>query len=146
VEDLVIARRLVSFGAVLVVAAALAGCGERVKDPDNELPSGVVDTPKAGAVLRPGKTLVGGWAMDDSGVAEVRLYFDGHFKDSARLNVARPDVGRAIPQYARRGDIYGWNIEADFGMEPGSHTILVQAVDESGATHDIGVIPVSIPK
>jgi hypothetical protein len=31
-------------------------------------------------------------------------------------------------------------------MAPGPHVILVQAVDDSGATRDIGVITVTVPQ
>lgn len=132
--------------ALLIAVATLPACVERAKNPENELPRGIVDVPRPGDVLRPGKTLVGGWALDDSGVAEIRIYFDGHYKASARLNVARPDVGQAYPRYARPGDIYGWNLEVDFGTTPGSHTILCQAIDDNGAPRDIGVVDVVIPE
>ena len=58
----------------------------------------------------------------------------------------RPDVAKALPRYARRGDIHGWNALIDFGMAAGPHTILIQAVDDSGATRDIGVVPVTVPQ
>jgi hypothetical protein len=132
-------------GALVVATASWAACTERAKNPDNELPQGELDAPKTGDILRPGKTLVGGWAIDDAGVAEIRIYFDGRYKASARLNVARPDVTRAHPRYARRGDISGWNVALDFGISPGPHTILAQAVDDNGATRDIGVVSVVIP-
>jgi hypothetical protein len=132
-------------GTLMLAGVAISACVERAKEPGNELPQGYVDAPKPGDVLQPGKTRVGGWALDDSGVAEVRIYFDGRYKASARLNVARPDVGRIHPRYARRGDIYGWNLNVDFGTSPGTHTIVVQAVDDNGATCDIGIVPVVIP-
>ena len=132
-------------GTLVFLVASLPACAERAKNADNELPQGAVDVPRPGDVLRPGKTLVGGWALDDSGVAEIRIYLDGHYKSSARLNVARPDVAKVHPRYARRGSIHGWNVEVDFGTSPGSHTILFQAVDDNGATRDIGIVPVVIP-
>jgi hypothetical protein len=106
----------------------------------------VLDTPKAGDTLRPGPTLVGGWAADDSGVTEIRIFFDGHFQARTTLTVARPDVARVLPKYPRAGDIYGWNALVDFAATSGAHTILVQAVDNAGATRDIGVVPVTGPR
>jgi hypothetical protein len=138
-------RTAVHIYALLFAVASLSACVERAKNPENELPQGTVDMPKSGDVLRPGKTLVGGWALDDSGVAEIRIYLDGRYKASARLNVARPDVAQAHPRYARRGDIYGWNVEVNFGTSPGPHTILCQAIDDNGAPRDIGTVPVVIP-
>lgn len=129
-----------------LVTVAFPGCGPGIRNPGNELPSGLVDVPKAGATLRPGPTLVGGWAVDDSGIREVRVYFDGRFKASTVLTVARPDVAKAMPRYARADALHGWNVLVDFGMAPGAHTLLVQAVDDHGATRDIGVISVTVPE
>jgi hypothetical protein len=129
-----------------VLVAVLSACVDPPPDPANELPIGVVDTPAAGEVLRPGPTMVGGWAADDTGILEVRIYFDGRFVTRATPTVARPDVAKALPKYARTGDLYGWNVAVDFAATPGAHTILAQAVDRSGATRDIGVIPVTVPR
>jgi hypothetical protein len=125
---------------------SLGACREPAKNPRNLLPYGYVDTPKAGDVLRPGKTLVGGWALDDTGVAEVRVFFDGRYKASAPIAAARPDVGKVMPQCARQRNICGWNLLVDFGLVAGEHTILVQAIDDMGASRDIGTIPVTIPR
>jgi hypothetical protein len=139
-------KRYATATLLALVTMTLPGCGPGINNPGNELPSGVVDEPKAGATLRPGPTLVGGWAMDDSGIREIRVYFDGRFKTSTVLAVARPDVAKARPRYARPDAMHGWNVLFDFGMAPGTHTLLVQAVDDQGATRDIGVIPVTVPE
>lgn len=130
--------------ALLVVCAA--GCTGNPKNPKNELPTGFLDLPANGAVLQPGPTHVGGWAVDDTGVAEVRIYFDLKYAGSTTLSVARPDVSKAMPTHARGTDIHGWNAYIDFGREPGGHTILAQAVDSHGATRDLGMVTVTIPK
>jgi hypothetical protein len=132
--------------AVMAAVVVLPGCTDPPPSPDNELPIGVVDVPRAGDVLRPGPTIVGGWAVDDTRVVEIRVYFDGRFAARATPTVARPDVAKAMPAYARPGDMYGWNVSVDFGATGGAHTILAQAVDTLGATRDIGVIPVTVPR
>jgi len=126
--------------------AVTAACGNRDLDPANELPFGVIDVPAAGTTLRPGPTVVGGWALDDSGIAEIRVYFDGRFVARATPDVPRPDVTQAYPKYARGGDRHGWNIEVDFAATPGPHTILAQAVDSQGATRDLGSVVVTAPQ
>lgn len=137
-------------GMVLVMLAlsalVLSGCRQSAPDPENELPFGVVEVPRPESVLRPGPTTVGGWALDDGGVREIRVYFDGRFKASTTAGIARPDVVSAWPRYAKAGEKSGWNVRVDFGMAPGPHTILVQAVDSHGATRDIGVVPVTTPR
>ena len=106
----------------------------------------MVDTLRAGDVLRPGPTLVGGRAGDDAGVSEIRIYSDGHFAARTTPDAARPDVARVLPKYACSGDLDGWNVQVDVAPTPGAHTILAQAVDASGATKDIGVIAITVPR
>lgn len=131
---------------LLATLVATTACVDPLPDPANELPIGFVDTPASGEVLRPGPTLVGGWAVDDTRVVEIRIFFDGRFAARSTVTVARPDVATALPKYARAGDLYGWNVLVDFAATPGAHTILAQAVDSSGATKDIGVIPITGPR
>lgn len=138
------------FGRVASVAALLtalvcAGCGAGAVPPRHEEPAGVVDVPRAGAILRPGPTLVGGWAVSETGIREIRVYFDGAFKARAALEVARPDVSKALPRYARPGDIHGWNLLVDFGMAAGDHTIRVDVVEQDGTATSIGAVPVTVP-
>jgi hypothetical protein len=128
--------------AAAVCAAALAACaplGER--DPANELPFGNVDLPAPGAQLS-ALSPVSGWALDDRGIREIRLYIDGHLANTCRLTQARPDVSQIFPQYARGRHRHGWVMLAGFDV-PGPHTIVVQAVDSDGATRDIGVLKVT---
>ena len=128
--------------AAAVCAAAVAGCapaGEH--DPVNELPFGNVDLPAPGAELT-ALSPVSGWALDDRGIREIRLYIDGHLANTCRLTQARPDVSQIFPQYARGRHRHGWVMLAGFDV-PGPHTIIVQAVDSDGATRDIGVLKVT---
>ena len=133
---------------MLTCALLAGGCrGERVPSRNNELPFGVVDLPKHGELV--GRTVdVVGWAMDDSAVAVVHAYVDGKYNASAHLTIVRPDVSKANPKYTRRDpsmtDIHGWRMTVDLGEKPGFHTILVQAVDDEGATRDLGSVMVTL--
>jgi len=122
---------------------ALGGCrGDRgVDDPANELPFGHVDVPAPGAQLT-AESPVSGWALDDRGVARIRVYVDGHLINSVAPTVVRPDVTQAYPKYSQANPKQGWVMLMGFDA-PGPHTILVQAVDTDGATHDIGTIAVT---
>jgi N-acetylmuramoyl-L-alanine amidase len=131
--------------AVLLAALTCDCGGNAAQRARHEPPTGVVDVPTAGAILRPGPTLVGGWAVDDTGVREIRVYFDGAFKARTILTVARPDVSKAMPRRARPGDIHGWNVLVDFGMAAGNHTIRVEMVAGDGTATSIGVVPVTVP-
>lgn len=127
--------------------ALAASCGRtrsesnRVLDPANELPWGHVDTPTAGQQVPP-SLIVGGWALDDRGVREVRLYIDNHIANTSPINTPRPDVSKAFAQYAHNTDLHGWTMSVDFDA-PGPHTLIAQAVDTDGATRDIAVIQVT---
>jgi hypothetical protein len=135
-------RRAARAALPLAVAAVLAGCSEKgVKDENNELPFGHVEVPAQGAEVKM-LTPVAGWAMDDRGIREIRLYVDNHIVNSGRTGQDRPDVSRAYPRYTRGDHHHGWTVLAGFDA-PGPHTILVQAVDSDGATRDIAVINVT---
>ena len=110
----------------------------RALDPSNELPFGHVDTPTDGASV-PSQVTLGGWAMDDHGIKQVRVYIDNHFADAAVDNTPRPDVTKVFPSYARGSDLHGWTMLISFDA-PGRHAVLVQAVDSDGATRDIGAL------
>ena len=131
--------------AVVAIAAA-ASCGStaggsasKEPDPNNELPLGYVDMPSANAVVPP-QFPAAGWALDDTGIDVVRLYVDGKYVSSVRLEADRPDVSKAFPQYTAEGNKHGWQamLKVD---RPGPHTLIVQAVDKAGATRDLGVVP-----
>jgi hypothetical protein len=137
-------RRRGSVACVALAALAFAGCSRGAKgldDPANELPFGHVDVPAAGSEVK-AESPVAGWALDDRGVTQIRVYVDNHIINSGALSEDRPDVSRIYPQYARGSHRHGFTLLAGFDA-PGPHTILVQAVDSDGATRDIGVIAVT---
>ena len=47
------------------------------RPPVNELPFGHVDTPPQGAQVK-AETGIAGWALDDRGIKEIRVYIDNH--------------------------------------------------------------------
>jgi hypothetical protein len=137
-------RRAVVVGSVLVLFAA-GGCRERqpnrALDPTNELPLGRADNPSEGQHLTR-ETSVGGWALDDRGIREIRVYIDGHLVNTGQVAVDRPDVSKAFPQYAHGTNLHGWSIPIRF-PSAGAHKLLVQAVDTDDATRDIAVLDVT---
>lgn len=132
------------FACSSVLLGALASaCGgasktEHALDPANELPFGMIGTPTDGAEV-PTQVLVGGWALDDRGVREVRLYVDGRIAEVTPLNTQRPDVSKVYPQYAHGTNLHGWTTTVVFYV-PGPHTLIAQAVDTDGATRDFGTL------
>jgi len=148
----IVARFL--FIVCMGVAAAGAACQQAAPpatsraaepDPKNELPFGFVDAPPQGAGV--GRQVqMYGWALDDQGVADVRVFVDGKYVTHTGFSVSRPDVAGAHPTYTHGNDKHGWAVTVALGpaFAPGAHTILVQAVDTLGATRDIGSVAVSV--
>jgi hypothetical protein len=138
--------------ALLVALPTVAGCQllpsqgrPSAPDPKNELPQGFIDAPATGAGVGRAVQMYG-WALDDGGVAEVRVYVDGRFAVRAPIDQKRPDVSKAYPDYAANTDVHGWavTVPLDASLSAGPHTIIAQAVDTQGATRDIGTITVSV--
>jgi hypothetical protein len=137
-------RRLIV--ALSVIAAGLAACsapGPASPDPDNALPFGYLDTPTNDQTV--GRQVqVSGWALDDSGVRDVRIFVDGRYRTSASLTVPRPDVTNAYALFANGTDVHGWSTIVDLGEQAVRHNIIAQAVDDQGATRDIGSVEVTV--
>jgi hypothetical protein len=87
---------------------------------------------------------VSGWAADDTEGVRVRIYVDHRFVAATDVTIARPDVTKAFPQYAWRGDVHGWRATVDLGPEDVPHVITAQAVDAGGAARDLGSIAVKV--
>ena len=130
-------------GCQYLGSTSTPGAGD--PDPKNELPIGFIDAPANGAGVSR-QIQMYGWAMDDQGVKEVRIYVDGKYVNKTTVSVARPDVTSAHPAYAHGNDTHGWAVTVMLSdvYQSGPHTILAQAVDTQGATHDIGTITVSV--
>ena len=121
--------------ALAALLLAAAGCRQPAQDPGpdpkNEIPFGFVEGPPAESTVKKQFTVIG-WAMDDEGVKEVRLYVDNKFVARSIVNQLRPDVTKAYPKYAASDKgFHGFAINATLAdvFENGPHTLLVQAVD-----------------
>jgi hypothetical protein len=141
-----VTRRQVMLLAGTFLSMACGACGgARIPEPSstNELPFGYLDSPKNGETV--GRTTtVTGWAMDDNRAIEVRVYVNGHYVAHAMTNRPRPDVSKKYPRYAQMGHPYGWSLDIDLGQKPGEREVLAQAVDDVGATRDIGTVVVYV--
>jgi hypothetical protein len=129
----------------VILSAAVAvgvGCAERAPDAANALPFGFLDSPSPGAPVAR-VTRVAGWALDDGAVRRVDVYVDGRFVGSATPALSRPDVAAAFPGHPG-GSQAGWELPVDLGTGSQPREILAQAVDDRGATRDIGVASVTV--
>jgi hypothetical protein len=87
-----------------------------------------------------------GWAIDDDAVVVVRIFVDSRYVTSFPVDEKRPDVAKAYPGYAAKGDGFGWHgtLELPATVSAGDHRLLVQAVDSHGLTRDIGVVSIVV--
>lgn len=127
--------------AVLLLLLSVPGCSRETPDGSpNAPPFGVVDRPRAREQV--GRVVdVSGWALDDRAVDSVQIHVDGQLKETVDVNIPRPDVTAAFPQFAEaaaaRGHRHGWTARVDVGPEPGPHQIKVLAVDDEGAIAEV---------
>jgi hypothetical protein len=139
--------RWLAAAVLLFTAACNRGVVSRDPDPRNELPFGYVDVPAQGSTVGY-QMQARGWALDDGGVSEVLIFLDNRFVGRTTMTESRPDVSRAYPKYANGSDVHGWTVLVPIGAGTlaGPHTILVQAVDDRGATRDIGTVSVELKR
>ena len=95
--------RALSFSILVLGTACHTGSGPASLKP---LPFGVMDEPRSGETLH-GAAQVRGWALSESGIAQVRIYVDRNYVASATLGADRPDVVKAFPAFASHPDA-GW--------------------------------------
>ena len=136
--------------ALLLVAASMvsrAGCagGAAPLDPNNQMPFGWMDAPEPNAAVKDGKVSTRGWALDDGEVKEMRFFVDGRFKVATPMTEPREDLKGPYPAFMRETNKHGWKIDVEVGTKSGAHTLIAQAIDDKGLTHDIASIQVSVP-
>jgi len=131
-----------------LLMAGVAGCAllQTSPDPKNELPFGWVDEPTNGQIER--NVTSHGWALDDNAVSKVNVYLDGHYIAQTNVAEARPDVTKIYPKYAHGNDAHGWKLIVPLPGDVvlGPHKLVFQAVDNQGATRDIGAIDVQLDR
>jgi hypothetical protein len=132
-----------------VLLACAAGCTSLQTGPDskNELPFGWVDEPTDGLAVERNVTSHG-WALDDNTVSKVHVYLDGHYLAQTTITEVRPDVSKTYPRYAHGNDTHGWRMAITLPRDVtlGPHKLVFQAVDNQGATRDIGTADVRLDR
>ncbi|CEQ10471.1 mannosyl-glycoprotein endo-beta-N-acetylglucosaminidase [[Clostridium] sordellii] len=77
---------------------------------------------------------VRGWALNNSGVKEVKIYVDGKYKGNAEIGKERLDVNTAYPGYpGGENSGYEMTIKKD-EMSPGKHELKVESIGNDGST------------
>ena len=111
------------------------------------LPSVVIETPAAGAVVNPGTLVVSGWTMDNTAaigtaIKSVQVMVDGTVVGNATYGINRQDVCNLYPGRPGCPNVgYTYSLSTT-GLGFGVHTITVSATD-SDAVPDTGTISVT---
>jgi N-acetylmuramoyl-L-alanine amidase len=135
---------------IIALGAALTACGQpsrsdapkRQKEV-NPRSIGMIDIPANGSTVDT-PVRVSGWALDESGVTGVRIYFDDELMLTAPIVTARPDVEKAFPKFASPGAIHGFESNIDAGAHAGYTVIRAVAIDGKGAQTEVYSITVKI--
>jgi hypothetical protein len=120
-----------------IVLAAACGRSEAPASGGKPAPSspiGFLNTPAEGQAIAPG-TFVSGWALDESGIADVSVTFDDGKKVPVRRGVDFPGVQAQHPNYPD-ADKAGY-IFAIPTMGPGPHSLTVVVKAKNGQTTQI---------
>lgn len=89
-----------------------------------------VDKPSDGETVS-GVLEVTGWALIPEGTRSVTVTLDGSTQFPAQINVPRPDVAQAHPQY--KNEKAGWMATIPLrDVNPGPHAISISAVSATG--------------
>ena len=97
-------------------------------------PFGFLDSPKEGASVKPG-TWSSGWALDDSGIADVTVRSEDGTTSPVARNQPFPGVAQAYPGFPNAD-------KAGFGfplpkLGPGAHTLTVTLIANDGGRTEI---------
>lgn len=142
--------RISLIGLVVIALAGLLGATKAprltraffTEDTGANPPSiGYIEWPKRNASVS-SVFAVEGWAADQDGVAEVRIYCDADRVAVVRPRFARPDVDAAFPNVAR--ERHGFNAELNVGSKIGPCVVRADVLDTRGAVTTVARARVSI--
>lgn len=113
--------------------------------PELNPPFGVLDTPVEGSVVS-GSIAVTGWALDDTGLANVKIYLNqgntlNYIGTAQFVEGARPDIALAYPEYPKNTQAgWGYMLLTHFLPDGGNGVFVLSAVatDLSGKTTILG--------
>ena len=112
---------------------------------DNDPPFGTFETPIHGSTVC-SSIPVTGWALDDTGVDNVKIYRDQgsglvYIGDAVLVEGARPDVAEKYPEYPNNTNAgWGYMMLTNFLPNSGNGTFVIHviATDRAGKTTTLG--------
>ncbi|URZ05236.1 Ig-like domain-containing protein [Clostridium felsineum] len=90
-----------------------------------------LDTPANNSTLTD-NLVIQGWALNSSGIREVKVFVDGNYIVNAQLSISRNDVTNAYPSYPHNVNAGFLSILSKNAFTQGNHTVKVQAIGNDG--------------
>ncbi|MHC1682356.1 MAG: Ig-like domain-containing protein [Clostridiaceae bacterium] len=93
-----------------------------------------IDSPQLNQLFDNKNVSVSGWALNASGIKDVKIYVDGAYKGTATYGHSRPDVSKIYPGYSD-GNKSGFSYNIDVNsISSGKHRISVYANGKNGTS------------
>lgn len=120
--------------SVATAAPASAAPGSSAVAGANKPPFGFLHSPEEGATVKPGAWAFG-WALDDSGIAQVTVRADTGSASAVALGQGFPGVAQSYPGYPDADKAgFGFAIPK---LDSGIHTLTVTLVAKDGGRTEI---------
>ena len=115
--------------------AAVAATGGGVTGGDvSKPPFGFLDTPKEGATVAPASWAFG-WALDDSGIAQITVSSETGVTSPVALNQTFPGVAQTYPNFPNTDHAgFGFPVPK---VDPGLHTLTITLIAKDGGRTEI---------
>nr|WP_308165781.1 Ig-like domain-containing protein [Clostridium algidicarnis] len=92
-----------------------------------------MDVPVAGEKVN-SEIIVKGWALNTSGIKQVKILVDGIYAGDAEYGLSRPDVKNAFPAHTNSSESgYSLNVSID-KFKAGEHIVTAEAVGMDGSS------------
>ena len=120
-------------GATPIVAVAATPGGLTGGDVSKP-PFGFLDTPKEGATVAPASWAFG-WALDDSGIAQITVSSETGVTSPVALNQTFPGVAQTYPNFPNTDHAgFGFPVPK---VDPGLHTLTITLIAKDGGRTEI---------
>lgn len=105
-----------------------------------------LEAPLNNSVVTTDVSEVFGWALNPSGIKEVKVYLDGSYAGNAQTGIIREDVNRVFPGY-KMGRESGFSYKLSLTMlQGGNHIITVDMIGNDGTKQTVTRTIKYVPK
>jgi hypothetical protein len=105
---------------------------------------GVIDMPADGARVRD-RLNIGGWVLWGKGVKTVHILIDGNEMAVAQVNIPRPDVEHALPEY--HNPAAGWGAAINLApLKPGKHIATIRISSYTAEVQTLNTLTIFVAK